>query len=349
LIYVDYSGVQDRLVTGVERIALELFGAEALAPLQTTHVRGNGRAAILATQQLGLPSRALLSRKALFVCPCFPPSIPLSIAAGARLVSYIHDTFLIDRVEELNPRARLYLAPAFRYHVANGRRFFVNSAATETALRRHCRADAEIVAYRPAVRNVFGLDVAARQTRSDGTDPIRIISVGTVEPRKNYAAAVRIRAALETRLGRPVELHIVGRRGWGDDWDELGRAPHVVLHGYCDEPTVRRLIDEADLALFTSNAEGLGLPLLELQYAGLPVVASDIPVFREVLGPGGWLIDPGDPSDAAARIAALLAEPGWRRRHAAEAAESLNRWNANAVADKARVLDLLEGMRTDAR
>ena len=91
----------------------------------------------------------------------------------------------------------------------------------------------------------------------------------------------------------------------------------------------------------TSHDEGLGLPLLEAQYAGLPIIAPDAAIFREVLGESGIYIDPADPAGAAARIAAALSDENWRARYVAQAARNLARWNDLAHDDRETVVSLI--------
>ena len=62
------------------------------------------------------------------------------------------------------------------------------------------------------------------------------------------------------------------------------------------------MLQGADLFICTSHDEGLGLPLLEAQYGGLPVVAPDAAIFHEVLGVSGIFVDPADPVAAATTI-----------------------------------------------
>ena len=161
-ILVDHSHC-GRHVTGLERITLELFSAQALAPLPIVEIRSGGGAGMIVEQLLGLPARALMHRKSLVLCPGFPPSPLLLLAAGHRVIPYIHDLFLITRWNDLNIRAKLYMAAPFRLAVARLPRFLVNSESTAAALRGFCRRDAEITLYRPKVRNVFGLEPGSRQ------------------------------------------------------------------------------------------------------------------------------------------------------------------------------------------
>jgi glycosyltransferase involved in cell wall biosynthesis len=124
----------------------------------------------------------------------------------------------------------------------------------------------------------------------------------------------------------------------------LETIPGVTLHGYQPGEQVKRLLDTADLFICTSHDEGLGLPLLEAQYAGLPIIAPDASIFREVLGDSGIYIDPTEPVAAAARIVATLSGAGWRARHVALAEMNLRRWNTLAGGDRDAVIGLIAGL-----
>jgi glycosyltransferase involved in cell wall biosynthesis len=192
------------------------------------------------------------------------------------------------------------------------------------------------------VRNVFGLNTAARAERQERR--LRLVALGTVEPRKNFVAAAEITGALRALGFADATLDIVGRRGWGSDWQTLETMPGVTLHGYQPADRVRELLHDADIFICTSHEEGLGLPLLEAQYAGLPVVASDAAIFREVLDVSGIFVDTAEPKATAARIVALLAGPDWRARHIDLAARNLARWNALAAADRSAVIALIAAL-----
>ncbi|WP_204273030.1 hypothetical protein, partial [Enterobacter hormaechei] len=71
-IYVDHTHV-GRHVTGLERITLELFSPEALAPLDVIPVLAQGTGRMVAAQTFGLPTR-LLDSSSILLCPGFPPS-----------------------------------------------------------------------------------------------------------------------------------------------------------------------------------------------------------------------------------------------------------------------------------
>jgi glycosyltransferase involved in cell wall biosynthesis len=338
-IYVDHTHL-GRHVTGLERITHELFSPAALAPLGVIPVTSRGVGRMVATQTFGLPARLATSSSSILLCPGFPPS-PLLRPFAARVIPYIHDVFLLTRRSDLSRKARLYMAEPFKIAVRHYPRFFANSADTRQKLSAHCCSDAEITLYRPQVRNVFGLSPDARAGRDEATSSLRLVALGTVEPRKNFVAAARILTALRQRGFPDATLEIVGREGWGNDWQTLKATPGVHLHGYQPAEAVNRILQDADMFICTSHEEGLGLPLLEAQYAGLPVIAPDAAIFHEVLDRSGIFVDPGEPTEAAARIAAAVSSPGWRTSSIMQGQKNLARWNAQAAADRDAAIKLI--------
>ena len=329
-----------RHVTGIERITLELFSAQALHPLQVMPVRARNRKAMVLDQIVRLPWLAMRHREALVLCSGFPPTPPLTML-GQRVIPYIHDLFLLTRPQELNWRARAYMAPSLRFALQRLRHFMVNSETTAAALRQFCRTDADIHLYRPAVRNVLG--VAPGPVERTAPQALRLLALGTIEPRKNLMAAADIVAALRAR-GITAQLDIAGREGWGGEAEKLKARDGIVMHGYAAIETIRDLAAQADFFISTSHAEGLGLPLLEIQYAGLPVIAPDQPVFHEVLRDSGLMIDTSAATDSAEKIIAHMAQPDWREAAQQMAAANLRRWNAQADADHADILRWLGGL-----
>ncbi len=149
--------------------------------------------------------------------------------------------------------------------------------------------------------------------------------VGTLEPRKGLATLLaawrrlrRAAASAGVSLSVP-DLVLAGGPGWMDE--ALGRSIDAGvaegwLHrpGYVSGSELAGLYENARLLALPSRYEGFGLPLLEAMAAGTPVVASDLPVFREVAGDAALYAPPGQPDRWAAEIARLLAEPALTAR-----------------------------------
>ncbi|GJD35899.1 glycosyltransferase [Methylobacterium aerolatum] len=338
-IYIDRTHLRGR-VTGIERVTLDLFSGDRLAPHDVRWVSSRSLPGMILRQQVGLPLTLLRDPDALFLFPGFPPG-PLCAVAADRCLLYIHDTFLLSRPEDLSLRSRAYMSPAFALAMRWGRHLFVNSRTTGEDVRRYCSPKATVTLLRPGVRDVFGLSRRRGPGAYRPGEPLRLLAVGTIEPRKNYPASLAIVDALN-RAGIPAELHLVGRAGWGQHAFLEAPPPFLHLHGYLDDSQLLELTERCHLLLSTSKAEGLGLPLLEVQHGGLPVVAPDSAVFREVLGASGLLIRPDDAQDAAAHIAAFVTADAFAG--AGEKSRSnVLRWNGLAALDADRLHAFLDG------
>lgn len=339
MLLVDWTHMARR-ASGIERITQELFSAEALAPLPVSKVSGQGgRVEMFAQQQLALPARAIANSQAVTLFPGYPPALPFSLLRN-RTVMYVHDLFLVTRPHDLNSAGKYYLAPQFKQAIRRLKYFLTNSETTQNELSGFVAPDAEMLTYRPGVRNVFGL--SDERTPRNIEAPLIIGTIATIEPRKNLLAAARICAALAERINRSAEFHIIGRPGWGDDAAALAAKPHVKMLGYLDDDAARQAISRFDLFLTASHDEGLGLPLLEAQYAGLAVAAPDKPVFREVLDTSGTYLDSNNPAAASEALAALVAKPDWQRGSAVTAVANIARWNALALRDRQAVMTFLQ-------
>ncbi len=331
-VYIDLTHL-GRHVTGLERISIEQFQVVSFEGADVHHVTARGILSMILHQQVVLPLLALLHPNATFVFPGFPPS-PAFTLIPDRVVMYMHDLFLITRRADLGRKARIYMAPSFSLAVRRLKRFLVNSEKTRAELQPFARTDAAIGLYRPVVRNVFAASADGRAAREAAPAVLEIATLGTVEPRKNYAAMIPILDALEA-AGQKCKLHVIGREGWGAAREALAGDPRVTIHGYQPAQAVKTLLEKADLYLCTSHDEGLGLPLLEAQFAGLPVVAPDAPVFREVLAASGTFIDTAAPTAAAVTIRALTSASDWRAKTSITARANVARWNSLAADDAA--------------
>lgn len=234
------------------------------------------------------------------------------------------------------------MVPAFRQAVRRLPWFLVNSETTAHELSRFCRPDAKISLYRPRVRDVFGVAGLPNTRVLQHGGRLDLLALGTVEPRKNLLAAATIVEHLRQAHGFDARLHVIGRIGWGGEDKRIAGRPGVEMHGYLDIDGVRAALASAHALISTSFDEGLGLPLLEAQHAGLPIIAPRGPVFTEALAGSGLHIDPAEPVEAAAAIAAYLTSDNAFERGATASRANVERWNEAADADRAALIERLQ-------
>ncbi len=301
------GGVQSH-VAGLAA-ALRGLGAEVeiLAPAD-----GPAEGVLPLGRSLPVPSNGSVQRVALS---------PATVARTARLVRsrgydvvHVHEPFLpaacltavvaarvpVVATAHMYRRALLWyavFAPLVRLAVRRVDVLLAVSAAAAEYVRRGTGRTAEIV---PNGIDYAGLASLDGRDRRGG----RILFVGRDEPRKGLSVLL----AAFRRLPEETELVLVGPSGsFGERVRALGRLADADL---------RRELARADVLVAPSlGGESFGIVLLEAMAAGLPVVASDIPGYRQLVpAEAGRLVPPADPDALAAVLAGLLADAGLRRR-----------------------------------
>ncbi len=152
-----------------------------------------------------------------------------------------------------------------------------------------------------------------------------ILSVGTLEPRKNLARTLEAYAQLVRMRPAAPRLVVVGGQGWGGEdvaatATRLGIGGRVELAGFVDDRRLRELYAGAAMLVYPSLYEGFGFPVLEAMSLGCPVITSTTSSLPEVAGEAGLLVDPGDAGQIAAAMGRLLDEPGLAAHLRAEGA-----------------------------
>jgi glycosyltransferase involved in cell wall biosynthesis len=219
---------------------------------------------------------------------------------GARPVFFVHDLIPIEHPEYVEPRDEAEFRVNLRNVLALSRGIIVNSRDTEAALRGYARDNG--IPCPPVVVAPLAADWTLSPARAPRRtlDPYFVI-LGTIGPRKNHVLLLHLWLELVARKERPVpRLFIVGPRGWGHEAavDLLERSASlkgaVIERNDCGDLELAGLLQHAQALLMPTFAEGFGLPLAEALAAGVPVIASDLPVFREIAGEVPEYADPID-------------------------------------------------------
>ncbi len=159
-------------------------------------------------------------------------------------------------------------------------------------------------------------DAVTRLRRERGLTRPYLLTIGTLEPRKNTVFLASVFEALTAFDG---DLVIAGMRGWKYEpiLERLRASPRArAIHylEYVSDSDLPALYAGAELFLFPSIYEGFGFPPLEAMLCGTPVLASTAGSLPEVLGDGARLIAEFDTERWAGETLRLLADSAARRQ-----------------------------------
>lgn len=279
---------------------------------RTTRLSPRWLARIWHRAQLPIPIEAFTGKVDLFHATDFvlPPTLPRT-----RTLLTVHDLSFVRVPDSAEPSLRRYLQSVVPKSVRRAEHILADSQATKDDLMMlydtpeekisvlYCGVDKR---FTPVTDKAF----AHRVLDELGLRSVEyLLSVGTLQPRKNYARVIR---AVKALRDQGIDLHyvIAGGKGWLDadiyrTVSETNMQDRVHFIGFVEDEQLPALYGAARALITASLYEGFGLPLLEAMACGTPVIASNLSSLPEVLADAGMQVDPTDVSaigEAIARI-----------------------------------------------
>jgi glycosyltransferase involved in cell wall biosynthesis len=169
-----------------------------------------------------------------------------------------------------------------------------------------------------------------------------LLFVGRLEERKNIIGIVEAFEILKRKYKISHRLILVGKYGYGGEniKNKIYSSDYkhdIILTGYISDEEKFYLLKSADVFLFPTFYEGFGLPILEAQSVGTPVVTSDISSMPEVANNSAILVDPRSPDAIAEAVHKLISEESYKNDIIEKGLENVRRFSwekcAREIAD----------------
>jgi glycosyltransferase involved in cell wall biosynthesis len=233
-----------------------------------------------------------------------------TLAPGrAALVTTVHD-LLWRKVPDAYPRrGRTWHEAALRRALKRADRFIVPADVVADDLRQ-AGASPDIISVIPMGSDHLpppDLEAAASLLSRLGVDGPFLLSVGTLEPRKNLDRLIGAYERIRSSLPEPWPLVMVGPSGWGE---RVKPRAGVVLAGLVTPPELSALYAMTRLLAYVPLVEGFGLPPVEAMAFGAPVVASPLPSTAGA----AYEVDPLDTDSIADGLLAVATDQQERSR-----------------------------------
>lgn len=227
----------------------------------------------------------------------------LPLAATVPGVVTVHDLSFLLFPQAFAPGNRFYLSRVTALSCRRARKVIAVSQATGQDVHRLLGIPADRIeviyngvdeAYHPRP----AADIEAYRQRSGWPDRF-LLSVGTLEPRKNYLMLIEAYAVYRQLAASPLPLLIAGGRGWHydaifDRVSALDLAQHIHFLGFAPASMLPWLYNAATVFVYPSRYEGFGLPLAEAMACGIPAITSTASSLPEVAGMAARMVDPDD-------------------------------------------------------
>jgi glycosyltransferase involved in cell wall biosynthesis len=278
----------------------------------------------------------------------FTPAHVIPLSYFGPSVATVHDLGY-HHFPEAHPRQQLiYLRWSTRHNGRRARRVIADSEATKQDLIQldgipAKKIDVVYPGVDPALQPVTDEEVLTAVLRKYNITPPYLLTLSTLQPRKNLVRLVQAYAA----SGLPYQLVLAGKPGWLSQpiLDTISNlqspvSDKIVLTGFIDENDKAALLSGATAVLYPSLYEGFGFPVLEAQACGTAVLTANSSSLLEVAGDAALLVDPLDTTAISQGMQTLVNDEPLRQTLVQKGYENVKRfdWEETAV----QVLHALE-------
>ncbi|MEK7594255.1 MAG: glycosyltransferase family 1 protein [Patescibacteria group bacterium] len=293
---------------------------------------------LLRRLRLPIPFELLIKGRADF--HLFPAFIGWPSLFKTPSAPVIYDLTYLDFPEVVSKRARHDLVTFVPKAIKRAKFVITISEVSALSLRKHYGLTEQdiVVTHIPSELAKRPSEAVAKSEleKLNISQPF-ILFLGNLEPRKNLLTLLAAYKSLEPGLQERFALVVAGGKGWHDDailseLDSLQKAgTNIIQTGYVTDGQRAALFETASIFVLPSLYEGFGMTLLEAMSYDVPVIASDIAIFREVCGDAALYFDSASPHQLAQQLKNLLSDARLQSKLIAGGKTNLKRfsWQQN--------------------
>ncbi len=249
----------------------------------------------------------------------------------SKSLTYIHDASFLLYPETVEPKNLKYLQSNVKTWASRTDRILTLTETSKDDLSRHLDLDTgkiDVIPcgvdttkyYRRSIAQINGVKKKYGILAQD-----YILYVGNLEPRKNLKTLLLAYSEMDEVIKDKYALVIVGAGAWLND--DTSKLIETLRERGCNIIQPDKFVLDEDLPSIYSGAtvyvhpaiyEGFGMPPIEAMACGVPVLASEIPVFTEVLKSAALMFDPQDPKDITRALQAMLTSKDLQKKYSRE-------------------------------
>ncbi|MBT4849834.1 glycosyltransferase family 4 protein [Candidatus Parcubacteria bacterium] len=234
-------------------------------------------------------------------------AVPL-LTKGEVIVT-IHDLGFFRNPELYHPLERIYQQISHKLAVKKAKKIVTVSEATKKDIKKYFPKYKEEIKVTHLGYNADTFKILEKHEKMQFIDIHDLpddffLYIGRLETKKNVANLIK--AYKKTNRKWPL---VLGGRPGNFGYDEIERLANdpeikddIIILGYVSQANYPRLMASARAFVFPSKFEGFGIPLIEAMACKVPILASDIPVFREVAVDSALYFDPDNIDDIAQKM-----------------------------------------------
>ncbi len=291
--------------------------------------------------QLGLALHTFTDKLDVLFVPAH--TLPLLCKPGLKTVVTVHDLGSEYLPDMHQFKQKLYLGFIQKYQLQTASKIIAVSKATKMDLIKKRGLDPKKieVIYEGYDKQKFRVDILVNSLKHFNLVPKSyFLFVGTVQPRKNLERLIKAFSRQPDDY-----LVIVGQKGWLSDEiynlpKKQGIEDKVKFLGYVSDEDMPAIYTGAIALTFPSLFEGFGLPILEAQACGCPVLTSNLSSMPEVAGKGAVYVNPTSVEDIIRGIREIGEIDGTRDRLVKEGFKNVKKFSWEKCARE--TLDVLE-------